>query len=54
MSFIRIMSLYYCRHILSFVTDVETFSVTNVPEDAMAAPVLMCVAYVLWGVSVYE
>ena len=41
------MSLYYCRFIVSFVMDVETFVLTDVPEDITDVPVVMYVAYVL-------
>ena len=50
MSFIRIMSLYYCRRIVSFITDVETFIVTYVPGGVTALPVVTYVAYVLCAV----
>ena len=54
MIFIRIMSLYYCIHIASFVTDVETFVVTDVPEDVTAVPVVTYVDYVLCAVMSSE
>ena len=41
------MSLYYFRHILYFVTDVETFFVTYFPENVMAVPVVTYLDYVL-------
>ena len=47
MSFIIITSLYYCRRIVSFVTEVETFVVTYVPEYVTDAPVVTYVAYIL-------
>ena len=50
MQFIRVMSLYYCRHIVSFVTYVETFVVTDVPEYGTAVPSVTYVAYVLCAI----
>ena len=36
---------------MSFVTDVETFDVTDVPSGVMAMPVVTYVAYVFLGMS---
>ena len=44
------MILYYCRFILSFVTYVETFVVTDVPEDVTAVPVVTYLTHVLCDV----
>ena len=41
------MSLYYCRRIASFVTNLETFVVTDLLVDAMAVLVVTYVDYVL-------
>ena len=40
------MSLYYCRRILYFVTDLDTFVVTDVLTDVTAEPVEMYVDHV--------
>ena len=46
------MSLYYSRRIVYFLTDVEIFVVTDVPEDVTAVPVVTHRAYVLRDVMV--
>ena len=50
MSFIIFISFYYCRRIVYFVTDIDTFIVTYVPEDVTAVSVITYVAYVLCAV----
>ena len=41
------MRLYSCRRIVSFLTEIETFFVTDVTEYVTTVPVLPYVAYVL-------
>ena len=48
MIFIIIMRIYYCRHIVSFVTGLEIFVVTYVPADITTVPVVTYVAYALF------
>ena len=50
MIFIRIVSLYYCRRIVYFVTDAEKFVPTDVSADTTAVLVVTYVAYVLCNV----
>ena len=50
MSFIIIIRLYYCRCIVSFVTDAETSVVIDVTEDVTSVTVVTYVAYVLCDV----
>ena len=52
MSFIKIMSLYDCRRIVSFVMDVDKFIVTDVPADVTALPFVTNFSYVLCFVMV--
>ena len=47
MIFIKIIILYYYRHILSVATDVESSVVTDVPENVMAVLVVTYTYYVL-------
>ena len=44
------MSLYYCRRVVSFVTDIETFIVTDVLDDVTAEPFFKYVDYFLCAV----
>ena len=47
MIFIRMMRLYYCRRIVYFVTDIETFIVMDVPIYVTAITVVTYVVYFL-------
>ena len=46
MVFIRMVRLYYCRSILYFVTDAETFVVTDGPSYVTYVPFITHVAYI--------
>ena len=52
MSFIRIVSLYYCGQIMYFVMEIKTFVVTDVPADITYVLVVTYVAYVLCSIMI--
>ena len=54
MNFIIFMSLYCCIIIVSFVTYVEKFDVTDVLADVTSVRVVMYVAYVLCDLMASE